>query len=704
MNLIIVESPTKAKTISRFLGSDYQIISSYGHIRDLPKGELGIDVENNFEPRYIIPTKSRKKVTALKKASEKAELIILATDEDREGEAIAWHINQVLQLNKNSKNQTDKTKNYQRIAFHEITEPAIKKALDNPRKINFNLVNAQQARRILDRLVGYKLSPFLWKKVAKGLSAGRVQSVAVKLIVDREREIEKFQPEEYWSIIAQLQPTNPPSQKKENSKIPSDFLAQLIKKDGKTLPKLDIKNKEAADKIINDLKKTDFQITEIQKKETQKHPYPPFTTSTLQQEAIKKLGFSAKMTMSIAQQLYEGIKISNNSPTGLITYHRTDSLNLAAQIINQAREYINNKIGNKYCPDQPRIFKTKSKGAQEAHEAIRPTNVFNQPEKIKPYLNNQQYKLYQLIWSRFIACQMAPAVLDTIKVDIKAKNYLLRSKGSTIKFDGFLKIYPLKLKEATLPQLEQNMPLNLIKLIPEQHFTQPPARYNEANLIKALEYHGIGRPSTYAPIISTIQARNYAQKNEQKKFAPTEIGIIVTDLLIENFTNIVDIKFTAHMETNLDKIAQGEKDWLKTIKEFYQPFNKNLQEKYETVAEKKVTESTDQKCPQCGSEIVIKLGRFGKFYACSNFPECRYTQPINNPTGVTCPKCQKGELVERKTKKGKTFYSCSRYPECDYALWDKPINKECPQCGHLLVQKKKQIQCSNKECGYQKKE
>ncbi len=683
MQLIIVESPTKAKTISRFLDKNYELISSYGHIRDLPKGELGIDTENNFQPRYIIPTKARKQANILKKAAQKAEKVILATDEDREGEAIAWHITKILDNQEN--------KDYQRIVFHEITQTAINQALKNPRKINYDLVNAQQARRILDRLVGYKLSPFLWKKIARGLSAGRVQSVAVRLIVDREKEIKAFNPEEYWSITAELQPD-------KKSKNIDKFQAELIKKDNQTIPKTGIKDESEANKIIQELQKADYRIKEIQKKETRKNPYPPFTTSTLQQEAAKKLGFSSKMTMSLAQQLYEGVSGS----AGLITYHRTDSLNLSNQAISQAHEYIQKNFGEKYNLTNPRIFKKRSKGAQEAHEAIRPTDAFRQPKDLEKKLNSRQAKLYHLIWSRFIACQMAPAVLNTLKIDITAKNYLFRAKGSTIKFDGFLKIYPLKLKESTLPELTKDQILKLIKLIPEQHFTQPPARYNEASLIKALEYYGIGRPSTYAPIISTIQARNYVEKNEQKKFAPTEIGLIVTDLLLKNFSNIVDVEFTAQMEAKLDKIAQGEEKWTQVIKDFYQPFNQNLEKKYKTVAEKKIVQETDKKCPKCGTNMVIKLGRFGKFYACPKFPECKHAEPITKSTGVKCPKCGKGELVERKSKKGRTFYSCSKYPKCDFALWDKPTGEKCPECGSLLVQKNNQIKCSNKECNYKK--
>jgi DNA topoisomerase-1 len=682
MNLIIVESPTKAKTISKFLDRNYKVLSSYGHIRDLPKAELGVDIEKNFKPKYVIPTKARQRVKELKEAAKKADLIILATDEDREGESIAWHILQIL--------DSGKIKNYQRIVFHEITKKAIEKALKNPRKIDVDLVNAQQARRILDRLVGYKLSPFLWKKVIKGLSAGRVQSVAVRLIVDREREIEAFKPEEYWTIEAKL----------KKLKQADEFAAKLIKKDGKAIPKLGIKNKKEADEIIDDLKGAEYQVADVQKKEIKKNPLPPFTTSTLQQEAVKKIGYSAKQTMTIAQQLYEGMELGKKGSIGLTTYHRTDSLNLSDEALKSAQTFISKQFGSDYALESPRAFKTKTKGAQEAHEAIRPTQVDLEPEKIKQYLDQKQYKLYNLIWKRFIASQMKPATLDVVSVDIKAKNYLFRATGSTIKFDGFLKVYPMKLTETILPTLTKEEILELIKLISEQHFTQPPARYTEASLIKTLEEYGIGRPSTYAPIISTIQERGYVEKNEQKRFVPAEIGLIVIDLLKENFPQIVDVKFTAYLESDLDKIATGRQNWLTVLKDFYEPFEENLQKKYQEVEKKKLEEPTDKICPECGKPMIIKLGRFGKFYACSGFPECKHTKPIINSTGVKCPKCQKGEIVERKTKKGKTFYSCSCYPKCKFALWNKPTGEKCPQCGSLLVQKKNKTECSNKECNY----
>ena len=663
MNLIIVESPSKANTISKFLNRDYSVKSSYGHIRDLPKRELGVDVKDNFKPKYVILVKARKVVAELKKAAKKTDMIILATDQDREGEAIAWHLVKILDLD---------GKDYQRIVFHEITKKAIEEALKNPRQIDMDSVNAQQTRRILDRLVGYELSPFLWKKIVKGLSAGRVQSVTVRLIVEREKEIKDFKPEEYWSIEVKLQ--------KENQS--DEFIARLIKKDDKAINKLGIKVKQEADKILKDLKGAKYKVVNIESKEVKRYPAPPFTTSTLQQEAVKKLGLSAKQTMRIAQQLYED---------GLITYHRTDSLNISKEALKSTQEFIKNKFGQNYTLASPRIYKTKTKGAQEAHEAIRPTQVNRQSTD----------KLYQLIWQRFIACQMQPAVLDSTAVDISGKNYLFRANGSIIKFDGFFKVYPTKLKETILPSLKKEEILKLIKLFSEQHFTQPPARYNEASLVKTLEEYGIGRPSTYAPIIGTIQERGYVEKNEQRKFIPTEIGLLVNNLLVENFPKIVDIKFTAYLEEDLDRIAKGQQNWLTVLKDFYQPFHANLLEKEKRVAKKKLEEPTDKKCPKCGKPMVIKLGRFGKFYACSGFPECKYTEPIINSTGVVCPKCGQGEIVERKTRKGKIFYSCSQYPKCDFALWDKPTGEKCPKCGSLLVQtKNNKVKCSNKECDF----
>ncbi len=670
--LIIVESPTKGKTLGNFLGKEYELAASFGHVRDLPKSKLGVDIENNFAPQYVIPTKSRKTVNSLKKLVKDASEVILATDEDREGEAIAYHLKEILGL-----------KSYQRIVFHEITEKAIKEALKNPRQLYLNLVDAQTARRVLDRIVGYKLSPLLWKKVARGLSAGRVQSATVRLIVEREREIEKFKAEEYWNIIASLKTKN-------------EFDAILIEKDDKKIPKLGIKTQKEAETIVNDLKDAIFEVTSIDKKATKRNPLPPFTTSTLQQTAGQRLRLSSYKTMSLAQNLYE---------RGLISYHRTDSLNLSAESTFAAKKYIIENFGEKYWPGFSRKYKTKSKGAQEAHEAIRPSNPQNDPQKLN--LEGAQAKLYQLIWSRFMASQMSEAIIDSTDVKIEARNpesckYIFQARGQILKFEGFLKIYPLQFGENEIPELQEKEILELIKLTPSQHFTQPLARYNEPSLIKALEQYGIGRPSTYAPIISTIQRRNYVSKNEQKKFQPTEIGTVVNDLLVENFPKIVDIEFTAKMEADLDEIAEGEKEWQKVVSDFYQPFAETLSRKEKELSKQEIAEEkTDKKCPECGAELIIKLGRFGKFYACTNFPKCRYTESLkDNKLGIPCPKCKQGEITEKRTKKGKIFYGCNKFPKCDFALWDKPTGKKCEQCGALMIiTKRKQTKCSNKECG-----
>ncbi len=670
MQLVIVESPTKANTIQKFLGPEYKVLSSYGHVRDLPKSELGIDVENNFEPKYIIPLKARKTVKLLAEAVKKTDSTILATDEDREGEAISWHLVKALKLD-------GKKEPYQRIVFHEITKKAIEEALKNPRQIDINLVDAQQARRVLDRLVGYKLSPFLWKKIARGLSAGRVQSVAVRLVVEREREIEKFVPQEYWTIVATLFKD-------------SEFVATLIKKDGEVLDQLAIKNEKEAQKIITDLNGADYQVSNIEKKELKRNPWPPFTTSTLQQAAWQRFHFPAKLTMSIAQGLYE---------KGFVTYHRTDSLNLSDLSLFATKKFITKEYGKNYWAGYLRKFKTKSKGAQEAHEAIRPSYPDKTPEKLK--LEEYQFKLYGLIWRRFIACQMSQAVFATATVDISADEYVFRATRQTLSFDGFLKVYPIKFEENELPELKINEVLDLTKLTPSQHFTQPPPRYNEASLIRILEENGIGRPSTYAPILSTVQERNYIEKDENRRFRPTEIGITVNDVLVKHFPEIVDIKFTAEMEEKFDKIAEDSKEWVPMIREFYTPFEKNLEQKYKEVSKKDITEKpTEKKCPKCGAPLLIRIGKYGQFYACSQFPKCRYTESLEkNTLGVKCPRCQTGDIVEKRTKKRKIFYGCNQFPKCDFALWDKPTGEKCPKCQSLLIQTKRgQIKCSNKEC------
>ena len=728
MQLIIVESPTKSKTIQRFLGPEYRALSSYGHVRDLPKSELGVDTENNFKPKYIVPIKSRKIIKLLKEEVKKSETIILATDSDREGEAIAWHLIQALDLNE--------IKNYQRIVFHEITKSAIKEALKNPRKIDMNLVDAQQARRILDRVVGYKLSPFLWKKVARRLSAGRVQSVAVRLVAEREREIQNFVPQEYWTIIALLQKTESGSLPDSQRAGLCQLEALLVKKDGEIIPKLGIKNKEEAEKIVKDLESAEvdeanasssrcarlrracvYKVVNVDKKETKRNPLPPFTTSTLQQESWQRFRFPARFTMQIAQQLYE---------TGLITYHRTDSFNLSDLSLFAAKKFITENYGKKYWARFLRRYKTKTLGAQEAHEAIRPTYPDKTPESLK--LQDNQFKIYDLIWRRFIACQMSQAAFDSTAVEIEAENpkskiqnpkYIFRTTGQILKFDGFLKVYPIKYEEIELPPLEKDEILELLKLTHSQHFTQPPPRYSEATLIKTLEQEGIGRPSTYAPILSTIQDRNYIEKDENKKFRPTEIGTVVNDLLVAHFPKIVDIKFTAGIEEDLDKVAQGQKKWVPLLKEFYAPFEENLKKKYLEVSKKDITEKPTEKiCPKCKAPLLIRLGKYGRFYACSKFPKCKYTESLKeNTLGIKCPKCQKveedksssspfagareGKIVEKRTKKRKIFYGCNQWPKCDFALWDKPTGKKCPKCKSLLVEtKRKQIKCSSNECKF----
>ncbi len=644
-NLVVVESPTKARTLQRFLGQEFQIEASMGHVRDLPKSELGVDIEHDFEPQYLIPRDKRKRVNELKKVAEKANILWLATDPDREGEAIAWHLGKVI---------SDKGEKIKRVVFHEITEEAIKEAFKNPRNLDLKLVDAQQARRVLDRLVGYKLSPLLWQKVKRGLSAGRVQSVALRLIVERERGITAFKSEEYWIIEAEL----------KNS---DSFLATLIKKNGR---KLAIKNEKEAKEHAAILEKSNYAVSRVIKKEIRRYPYPPFTTSTMQQASSNLLGFSAKKTMMLAQALYEH---------GLITYMRTDSVNLSSGAIEAVRNYIGQNFGKRYIPPAPRIYKSRSKNAQEAHEAIRPTDAGRTLSLAgnEAGLTRDHARLYELIWKRFVACQMSEVLVDQTTVDVQAEVYLLRATGSVIKFEGWLKLYGKEAEEdgdenkQVLPSLSENDSLNLIQLLPTQHFTQPPSRYNEASLIKKLEELGIGRPSTYAPILSTIQERFYVEKTE-KKFTATPLGFAVCDFLIKYFPDVFDYQFTARMEDELDEIARGERQWRPTIREFYEPFEKKLVETGEKSERVKVAvEYVGKKCPKCGKDLIVRIGRFGKFLACSGFPDCKHTENLEEIIDVKCPE-DGGNVVVRRTKKGKIFYGCKNWPVCKFASWTKP--------------------------------
>lgn len=696
MPLVIVESPTKARTIKGFLGSKYSVESSFGHIRDLPKSSLGVDPENNFAIKYVIPAKAKKNVRALKEKAKNEKEIILATDEDREGEAIAYHLKEIL-------NQKNSSKDFKRIVFHEITKEAILEALKNPRDVDLNLVDAQKARRILDRLVGYKLSPLLWKKIARGLSAGRVQSAALKLIVDREREIQNFQPKEYWEIFGKFEVFHNDNDASNDNKI---IELQLKKINGEKLEQLAIENQNRARNIADQiLAKKDWSVTLAQKKETFKNPLAPYMTATLQQDAAYKLGFSPKKTMLVAQQLYEGVDLSGARRVGLITYMRTDSVNLAQKAISQIRDFIENNFGKKYLNKSARVYKNKSKLAQEAHEAIRPTNINFTPENIKNDLSPDQFKLYNLIWSRTLATQMSAAVFDstTIYIEDADKNFTFETQGQILKFDGFLKVYKMKFKEVQLPEIFLNDKAKLLELKPQQKFTKPPSRFTESSLVKTLKNLGIGRPSTYAPIVETLFKRQYIIKDENKKLVPQELGFAVNDLLAQHFPQIVDANFTAQMEDDLDQIAAGKKGLVVTLRDFYSPFEKLLKEKYEQI-EKKEDEKTDRSCPKCGSPVVIKIGRFGKFYSCSKYPECDFTENILVSTKVQCPQCKQGEMVERKTRKGKIFYSCSRYPTCKYAIWEKPTGNICQVCGSLMgLTRWRKEQCSNKDCSSRSK-
>jgi len=760
--LVIVESPAKAKTIRKFLGKGFKVEASMGHVRDLPRkksdltvtqkklsyASLGVDVENSYHPLYVVSEDKKKIIKKLKDLMTDDTELYIATDEDREGEAIGWHLVEIL-----CKKESEKKK-IKRIVFHEITKTAIVHAVENPRTIDQNLVDAQQTRRILDRLVGYKLSPLLWKKVRTGLSAGRVQSVAVRLIVDREREIRVFEKVESWTIVATLK-------NKKNS----IFEATLSKINNK---KAALKTEEETLKIVSDLKDCLYQVYKVTRKEVKRNPSAPFTTSTLQQEAARKLGFSVKKTMMVAQKLYEGVSLQGKDQTGLITYMRTDSVNLSNKALKDARETITNLYGKEYALSTPRAYKNKSKGAQEAHEAIRPTEMSRLPKDVKNDLSNDEYRLYEIIWKRTLATQMAQAILDSVAIDIlasggKKSKYILRANGKTIKFAGFMKVYvegsdnpdkELENKEKLLPELNEKEAVDLEKLTPNQHFTKPPPRYTEAALVKKMEEEGIGRPSTYAPTITTIMNRGYIEK-DGKSLIPTDVAFVVTDLLVKHFTKVVDYKFTANMEHDLDEIACGKKKWIPILDDFYHPFAKLVSQKdteikradvisdttdevcekcgqpmvvklgrngkflsclaYPTCKnarslDKEEAAETDQKleelsqkykgekCDKCGSMMVVKKGRFGYFLACEKYPECKSTKPIQSATGVKCPECKKGDIVERKTRKGKTFYSCNQFPKCKYALWKKPVKTPCQKCGGLqVIQKKDVLKCQKCE-------
>ncbi len=743
-SLVIVESPAKARTIERYLGSGFRVLASYGHIRQLPSKQGSIDVENDFAPKYEVIGDNKKHVALLKKELKNADALLLATDRDREGEAIAWHLTEVLGAD---------PKNTKRITFNEITKEAITEALKQQHAIDQNLVSAQEARQTLDYLYGFTLSPFLWKKVRYGLSAGRVQSVALRLIVEREREITAFKPEEYWTLDARL--------RADSSKEGTTFGAQLVEDSGKKLAQFDL-TRERATELAAELPQHPVVVDSIEKKQRKRNPAPPFTTSTLQQEASRKLGFAARRTMRTAQQLYEGIQISGEGSIGLITYMRTDSVHLADSALSEARTVIERQFGKQFLPAQPRRYKTKAKGAQEAHEAVRPTSFARRPDDVAAHLTSDQLKLYRLIWQRAIASQMAEALLDQTTILFQAGAdgaSRLKSTGSVIAEAGFMKVYlegrddvAAEDDERLLPELSEGATVVLNEITPEQHFTSPPPRYTEASLVKTLEEYGIGRPSTYASIISTIQDRKYVRL-EERRFFPEDVGVVVSDLLTKHFAKYVDYEFTAHLETELDEIADGENTRLAVLHEFWDPFTKLIAEKDKSVSKEEVThEATDKQCPECGQgNLVIKLGRFGRFYGCSRYPECRYmapleedakereeaeasatdekcpkcdapmtvkrgrfgmflactrypeckgTKPLVKSTGVTCPKCKKGELSEKKTKRGKIFYGCSAYPECDFASWQEPVKEPCPKCKNLVTKRgKNKIACT--ECDWE---
>ena len=750
--LVVVESPAKAKTIKKYLGKGFDVLASYGHVRDLLPKEGAVDPDHDFRMKYEIIDKNKKHVDAITKALEKADTLILATDPDREGEAISWHLYEILKDRKALEG-----KEVKRVVFHEITQRAIQEAIEHPRGLSFELINAQQARRALDYLVGFNLSPLLWKKIRRGLSAGRVQSPALRLIVEREEEIERFVSREYWTIEAQARADG------------KEFPAKLVQHAGEKLSQFSIENEERARSVVQAVEEAAggrLTVTRVEKKQRRRNPAPPFTTSTLQQEAVRKLGFSASRTMRVAQQLYEGIDIGGET-VGLITYMRTDSVTLAQDALDEIRGFIEERYGADQVPAKPRTFKNKSKNAQEAHEAIRPTSVARTPESLKPYLNRDQYRLYELVWKRTVASQMIHATIDTVSVDLAAGDSVFRATGSTIRKPGFLSVYQEGLDDAKkdesegriLPPLEEGQQVELLAVVPSQHFTEPPPRYTEATLVKALEEYGIGRPSTYASIISTLQQREYVEM-DKRRFKPTDVGRIVNKFLTQHFDRYVDYDFTAQLEDELDAISRGEKEWVPVLKAFWEPFHARVEDKAKTVDRKDVThEQLDEacpkcgrplsirlgrrgrfigctgypecdyarsldedkdavreapekvegrQCPKCGSDLVIRSGRYGKFIGCSAYPKCKHIEPLEKPedTGVTCPECKKGTLLKRKSRYGKVFYSCSTYPECKYAVWNPPLPEPCPQCGWpiltLKTTKRRGTEkvCPQKGCGY----
>lgn len=677
--LVIVESPTKAKSITRMLGSNYKVRATYGHLRDLPKSKLGVDIEDDFEPKYIKVRGKAKTINALKKEAESVDKVYLATDPDREGEAISWHLQYLLGLDKNELN---------RVEFHEITKNNVKNAIKNPRKIDQNLVDSQQARRIMDRIVGYEISPILWKRVKSGLSAGRVQSVALKLIVDKQREIDSFVPEEYWTITA----------KHKESKI--EFESEFY---GSKSKKMKISNENGAEKILNRIDKDKFEVVDIQKTKKKRKPQKPYTTSTLQQDASNKLGFSTKYTMSLAQQLFEGIDLGQKGRVGLITYMRTDATRLSNEIIGESLSYIKEKFGEKYA-SKGNSYSKKSKTSQDAHEAIRPTSIYNDPISVKEYLTDQQYKLYKLIWTRVVASQMTDYEYLSTSLSFDSNGVIFKTNGKITLFDGFMKVSNAKENENILPDLKKGDIIKALDIKKDQHFTKPPANYTEASLVKTLEEYGIGRPSTYSSTIASIISRNYVEF-EQRKILPTKLGIRVNDFLQESFDDIINVEFTAKMEDELDKIAQDEVYWKDVLKSFYEGFEKDLKQVSKDRTDYKVKDKVlDEKCPKCGHPLAEKHGRNGKFIGCTNFPECDFTKSIIKTTGVKCPECENGEIIEKVSKKGKRFYGCSNFPKCDYATWDPPTGEKCPKCGDLLVHKKNrstdEIKCNS--CDYVK--